>query len=59
MKESDDNARQNAWTRMVYYLAGGDVTKWEPVLKTNAILCFTHLAYEKYDTKFAQSVKGK
>lgn len=42
---------------MVYYLANGDVTKWEPVLKTNAILCFTHLAFEKHDKKFVESIK--
>lgn len=44
---------------MVYYLANGDVTKWEPVLKTNAILCFTHLAFERYDTKFVQLIKQR
>lgn len=42
---------------MIYYLAGGDALKWEPVLNTNAILCFTHLAFEKFDPKFCQSVK--
>ena len=42
---------------MLYYLSGGDVTKWEPVLNTNAILCFTHLAYERHDKKLAQTIK--
>lgn len=56
-EDNEQNNRLNAWTRMVYYLAQGDVTRWEPVLRSNAILCFTHLAFEKFDPKFVQAVK--
>ena len=42
---------------MAYVLAGGDVTRMERVLASNAHMCFTHLSFEKSNKRIAEYVR--
>ncbi len=42
---------------MLYYLAGGDITKYNTILSTNANLAFGLLALEKSDKKLLEWAK--
>lgn len=52
------SSKMESWYKLMYYLATGDVTKIESVVKTNANLIFAHLQFEKANKKWVQSVKA-
>lgn len=57
-EEDLDEKRRYAWTTMLYVLAEGRLTEYERVLTSNAMMCFTHLAFERGNKQVKQMVKG-
>lgn len=58
-EETRDERRRMGWHSLVYYLADGDVVKFEKVLMLNAHLALTHKLFESGNKGLMNYVKAR